>query len=130
MPFLALMNDTFKQNWLEDFIDQQHIAFNKSSVHSQTTNTTVLTSGTSLICQQFSLQDNLIMHIWFLVPHICKAVVPANLNVAIGFAPLHHSHQGRTQAQASAVHPLSEQARLDWNLLWVTTPLLLSWDVT
>jgi hypothetical protein len=70
------------------------------------------------------------MHIWFLVSHICKAMVSANLNLAIGFAPLHRSHQGRTQAQASAVHPLSEQARLDWNLLWVMTPLLPSWDVT
>lgn len=129
-PFLALMNDTFKQNWLRDFIDQQHIAFNKSSVHPQTTNSHVLTWGTSLICQQVSLQDNLIMHIWFLVSHICKAMVSANLNLAIGFAPLHRSHQGRTQAQASAVHPLSEQARLDWNLLWVMTPLLPSWDVT
>jgi hypothetical protein len=65
------MNDTFKQNWLRDFIDQQHIASNKSSVHPQTPNSDVLTSGTSLICQQFSLQDNLIMHIWFLVSHIC-----------------------------------------------------------
>jgi hypothetical protein len=86
--------------------------------------------STPLICQQFSLQDNMIMQIWFLVSHICKAVVLTDLNVAIGFAPLHHSHQGRTQAQASAVHPLSEQARLDWNLLWATTPLLLSWDAT